>query len=146
MARIRKIPQVAAVEPLLVLPGALNLGTKFVVVPIAGVNPAARQRPYELTSGRDLAPGPVHEVLLGERLAKRLDASVGDEVELQVLLATHPRLVLDDEGVGKFTVTVAGLVGFAATDSAFVSRDFLGAELGLEHAASALSSTRRTRR
>ena len=75
---------------------------------------------------------------MGERLAKKLGAGVGDDVTVQVLLSTRPRLVLDDGGVGTYTFKVRGLVGFAALDSLFVDWNFLAAEIGEDHAASAL--------
>ena len=74
--------------------------------------------------------------MLGTRIAKNLNAEIGDEIELDVLLATRPRLVLDDQGVGKYTVRVVGLAGFNAVDAVFVRRQFLADELGDEGAAS----------
>ena len=54
------------------------------------------------------------------------------------MLSTYPRLVLDDGGYGSYTMTIRGLVGFNAADSAFVARSFLADELGDETAASAV--------
>jgi ABC-type lipoprotein release transport system permease subunit len=138
MAHIARLPSVKAVEPILVLPGAIKKGGHLVVLGINGVNASAREHPYERTVGADLTPGDDHGVLLGERLAKNLAAKVGDEVDVQVLLSTRPRLVLDDDGVGNYTLTVRGLVGFAALDSVFVNWGFLASESGDDRAASAL--------
>jgi ABC-type lipoprotein release transport system permease subunit len=126
MARIARIPSVVTVEPVLALPGAISKGGRVVVLGITGVRPAGSHRPYERTAGDDLVLGDGHGV------------TVGDDVDLQVLLATRPRLVLDDAGVGTYTLAVRGLVGFAATDSAFVDWGFLASETGEEGAASAL--------
>jgi ABC-type lipoprotein release transport system permease subunit len=138
MARIAHLPSVKAVEPILVLPGVIKMGGHLVVLGVTGVNASAREHPYERTAGADLAPGDDHGALLGERLAKKLGAKVGDEVSLQVLLSTRPRLVLDDEGVGNYTLSVRGLVGFAALDSVFVNWGFLASETGDDRGASAL--------
>jgi ABC-type lipoprotein release transport system permease subunit len=138
IARIAHLPSVKAVEPILVLPGAIKKDGHLVVLGVTGVNASAREHPYERTIGTDLTPGDDHGALLGERLAKKLGAKVGDEVNLQVLLSTRPRLVLDDEGVGNYTLTVRGLVGFAAVDSLFVNWSFLASETGDDRSASAL--------
>jgi ABC-type lipoprotein release transport system permease subunit len=138
ITRIRQIPGVENVEPVLSLPGAISKGGKFMVLGIVGVSTAGRHRPYERTAGTDLAAGDGHGILLGERLAGNLGVVPGDDVDMQVLLANHPRLVLDDNGVGTYTMTVRGLVGYAATDAAFVNIAFLAAETGEDDAASAL--------
>jgi putative ABC transport system permease protein len=138
MARIRQIAGVEDVAPVLVLPGAVNRGGRFIVLAVTGVDLAGAQRPYERTAGADLRDGDRAGILMGERLARHLGAAVGDDVDLQVLLTSRPRLLLDDGGVGTYTLTVRGLVGFAATDGAFVDWRFLAAETGDERAASAL--------
>ena len=107
----------------------------LVVLGVAGVTASAREHPYERTVGADLTPGDDHGALLGERLAKKLGANVGDEVNIQVLLSTRPRLVLDDEGVGNYKLVVRGLVGFAALDSVFVNWGFLASETGDDRSA-----------
>ena len=132
LASIARLPSVKAVEPILVLPGAIKKGGHLVVLGVTGVNAAASQHPYERTAGADLAPGDDHGALLGERLAKKLGVKVGDEVDVQVLLSSRPRLVLDDGGMGNYTLTVRGLVGFAALDSVFVDWRFLASETGDE--------------
>ena len=138
LARIALLPSVKAVEPILVLPGVIKKGSHLVVLGITGVTTSAREHPYERTAGADLAPRDDHGALLGERLAKKLGANVGDEVSIQVLLSTRPRLVLDDEGVGNYTLTVRGLAGSAALDSVFVNWGFLASETGDDRSASAL--------
>jgi ABC-type lipoprotein release transport system permease subunit len=138
MAGIARLPSVTVVEPILVLPGSIRKGGRLFVLGITGVNASARQRPYERTAGADLEPGDAGGVLLGERLAKHLGVGVGDEVDVQVMLSTHPRLLLEDGGMGIFHLTVRGLVGFAALDSLFVDWRFLAAETGEDNTASAL--------
>jgi len=138
MASIARLPSVKAVEPILVLPGSIKSGGHFVVLGITGVNASAGQHPYERTAGADLVPGDNQGTVLGERLAKQIGVSVGDDVDIQVLLSTRPRLVLDDSGMGNYTLKVRGLAGFAALDSAFVDWGFLASETGEDHSASAL--------
>jgi len=138
VAGIARLPSVSDVEPILVLPGTIRKDGHLVVLGVTGVNPAGRQHPYERVAGVDLVPGDPQGALLGERLAKKLGAIVGDQVTVQVLLSTQPRLVLDDGGVGTYTFKVRGLVGFAALDSLFIDWHFLAEEIGAEHTASAL--------
>ena len=135
-ARLRAIDGVTAAQMVLTLPAALRNGGRFSLAGVTGVETTTPQRPYELVAGKDLDPTDGKTAVLGTRMAKNLDAEVGDEIELDVLLATRPRLVLDDDGVGKYTVRVVGLAGFNAVDSVFVRRPFLADELGEESAAS----------
>jgi putative ABC transport system permease protein len=135
-ARLRAIDGVSAAQMVLFLPAALRNGPRFSLAGVTGIDMSTPQRPYELVAGRDLDPTDDKTVVLGTRLAKTLDADVGDEVELDVMLATRPRLVLDDGGVGKYTVRVVGLAGFNSVDSIFVRRQFLAGELGEDGAAS----------
>jgi len=138
MARVRAIEGVAAVQPVLILPAALRNGPRFSLTQIAGVEARAGRHPYEVVEGSDLDPTEERGVVLGTRLAKTLDAAIGDEIELDVLLSTRPRLVLDDGGVGNYTVRVRGLAGFNAVDQIFANRRFLATELGDDGAASAI--------
>jgi hypothetical protein len=46
----------------------------------------------------------------------------GDEIDVQVLLPTRPRLVLDDGRGGKYAMDVRGLIGRPGTDHLVVSR------------------------
>ena len=104
---------------------------------VLGVDPHARYQPYRVTSGRPLDGGK-SAMLLGVSVARRLGVAVGDQVELRILLSSQPRLVLDDEGYGIYSMTVSGFVGFGASDQAFVTRAFLTEELGNEELASAV--------
>jgi hypothetical protein len=57
-----------------------------------------------------------------------------------VIFSFAPRAVLYDDGVGRFEMTVRGVVGgfFGAFDPVYVERSFLAAELGEPAAASVL--------
>jgi ABC-type lipoprotein release transport system permease subunit len=132
---IRKIPGVIGAQAVLILPGSVSHGSRFSLVAVTGAD-GGKFRPYQLTKGNDLAPGDKQGVLLGERLASNLNAAIGDDIDLQVLLSTRPRLVLDDGGLGKYSVEVKGLIGGSGIDHAVVSRSFLAHELGEEGAAS----------
>jgi ABC-type lipoprotein release transport system permease subunit len=138
MARLRAIDGVMAVQPVLLLPAALRNGPRFSLTQVAGVEAGAGRHPYEIVEGKDLDANDDKGVVLGTRLAKTLEAAIGDEIELDVLLSTRPRLVLDDQGVGNYTVRVRGLVGFNAVDQIFANRQFLASELGEDGAASAI--------
>lgn len=104
---------------------------------VIGVDPRARFHPYRVVSGAALE-GSNDSVLLGVSLADRLGVAVGDRVDMRILLSTYPRLVLDDDGYGVYSLVVRGLVGFGASDGAFVTRSFLAGELGDEHLASSV--------
>jgi lipoprotein-releasing system permease protein len=136
LERLRAIDGVVAAEPVLFLPAATRNGARFSLTQIVGVEPRGARRPYEIQQGQDLDPTDEKGVVVGTRLAKTLGATIGDDIELDVLLATRPRLVLDDGGVGHYTVTVRGLVGLNAVDKIFINRRLLAAELGEEGAAS----------
>ena len=78
---------------------------------VAGDEPRASFHPYRLTAGALLADGD-GGVLLGVSVANRLGVSIGDEVEVTMLLSAYPRLILDDGGYETYKLTVRGLVGF----------------------------------
>jgi ABC-type lipoprotein release transport system permease subunit len=137
LQRLRAIDGVAAAQPVLILPAALHNGPQFSLTHITGVEAVGR-RPYEIVEGQDLDPRDENGVVLGTRLASNMEVAVGDELELDVLLSARPRLILDDQGVGHYTVRVRGLVGFNAVDHFFANRRFLATELGEDGAASAI--------
>ena len=137
-ARLSAIDGVTAAQIVLVLPAALRNGPRFSLTAVTGVDPRAAQHPYDLVAGKDLDPTDDKTVVLGTRMAKNLNAEVGDEIELDVLLATRPRLVLDDNGVGTYTLRIVGLAGFNSVDQVFVKRPFLAGELGDDGAASGI--------
>ena len=99
--------------------------------------PRASFHPYRMTAGSLLKDGDTG-VLLGASVARRLGVAIGDEVEMTMLLSASPRLILDDGGYETYTLTVRGLVGFGASDSAFVTRSFMAGEVGDETVASVL--------
>lgn len=138
VARLRTIAGVSAAQPVLQLPAALHNGPKFTLAQVTGVDAQAARRPYEMVEGRDLDPAAPKEIVLGTRLAKNMGVGLGDEINLDVLLSARPRLVLDDQGVGNYTVRVRGLAGFNAVDQIFANRSFLAGELGEDGSASGL--------
>ncbi|MES1207272.1 MAG: FtsX-like permease family protein, partial [Pseudomonadota bacterium] len=137
-ARVRAVPGVRAAVPVLMLPGAVGRGGQFLSLPVAGVDAGGGARPYRLAAGADLQPGDDEGLLLGASAAERLGVRLGDRVQVQVILAAARRLVLDDGGLGRYELIVRGIVGgnFGAFDPVFVSRRFLGGELGTPAAAS----------
>ncbi len=130
LAQVRRMPGVQEALPVLALPGAVSKGARLSLQSVTGIDLAGKHRPYRLVAGQDLDPADQGSALLGERLARKLKVKVGDEVELQILLSVQPRLVLDDEGIGRYPIKVRGLVGGAAMDQVFVARPFLTGELG----------------
>jgi lipoprotein-releasing system permease protein len=136
-ARLARLPGVVGTNLYVAAPANVRGHGRAVSFSLLGEEPRARLHPYRLTAGAPLRDGE-DGVLLGAAIAERLGVSVGDEVELGVLLSTYPRLVLDDGGYGIYHLPVRGIVGFAANNSAFVTRSFLARELGDENAASAV--------
>jgi ABC-type lipoprotein release transport system permease subunit len=138
-AGVRGVPGVREVQPVLMLPGWVAHGAGFSVVTVMGVGAAPGQRgPYQLAEGGDLAPGDATGVLLGRRLAQKLGAKLGDEISLHVLLASQPRLVLDDGAVGTYVLQVRGLMSGERSDGIAVRHELLARELGEDHAATLL--------
>jgi lipoprotein-releasing system permease protein len=136
-AQLGKVSGVVEATPVLATPASVRGHGHVSTLTLFGVEPRAVHHPYRLIAGQALQEGR-DEVLLGASIAERLGVTVADQVELRVLLAAYPRLVLDDGGYGVYTLTVRGLVGFGASDGAFVSRSFLAGEMGDDGLASAV--------
>ncbi len=136
--RLGQIPGVAEASPVLGAPASISGHGHAVSLGILGINPSATYQPYRLTAGHPLGDRDRDGILLGYSIAQALEVAVGDQVELRVMLSTYPRLLLDDGGYGVYTMIIRGLVGFSASNSAFVTRSFLAAELGDDDAASML--------
>jgi lipoprotein-releasing system permease protein len=136
-AQLAKVPSVLEATPVLAAPASVRGHGHATTLTLFGVEPQAAHHPYRLIAGQPLQGGN-DEVLLGASVAERFGVTIGDRVELRVLLSTYPRLVLDDGGYGVYSLTVRGLVGFGASDGAFVSRSFLAGEMGDDSIASAV--------
>jgi ABC-type lipoprotein release transport system permease subunit len=139
-ARVRAVPGVRAVVPVLMLPGALGRGGQFLSLPVAGIDHRPERPPYRLVAGAPLQAGDDEGVLIGASAADKLGARVGDRVSLRVILSQAPRLVLEDEGIGRYEMTVRGIVGgyFGAFDPVYIRRSFLASEVGDPGSASVL--------
>ena len=122
---------------MLSVPGTVRAHGRVVSLYVNGDDARASFHPYRMTAGDPLKDGD-GGVLLGASVARRLDVAIGDEVEVTMLLSAYPRLILDDDGYETYKLTVRGLVGFGASDSAYVTRSFLAREVGDEAAASVL--------
>ena len=136
-ARIAQRPGVVEAALWMAAPASIRARGKAVSLSLIGDEPGAAHHPYRVAAGTALTDG-ARGILLGTTIAQRLGVGVGDEVEVQVLLSTYPRLVLDDAGFELYTLPVRGLVGFGASDNAYVARSFLASEMGDETAASAV--------
>lgn len=137
VSRLSRSPLIAEATPLIGTAAQARANGRSSSVTVVGVEPHARFHPYRLVSGAPLGDAK-DTVLLGVSLAERLGVGLGDRVEVRILLSSYPRLVLDDDGYGTYSLVVGGLVGLAASDGAFVTRAFLAGELGDEHVASAI--------
>ncbi len=139
-ARARTVSGVKAVVPVLMLPGALGHAGRYLSLPVAGLDPDSPRRPYRLVAGAHLVRGDRDGVLIGASAAERLGVQVGDRVSLRVIFTVAPRAALDDQGIGRFDLTVRGVIGgfFGAFDPVYVDRTFLAGELGEPDAASVL--------
>jgi len=137
-ATLARIPGVVEATPVVSAPASINGHGHAVSVGLLGVEPRATHHPYRLIAGKALGDKDSDGILLGSSVAQRLGVTVGDVIELRVMLSSYPRVVLDDGGYGVYSMTIRGLVGFNAADSAFVARGFLAGELGDDTAASAV--------
>ncbi len=138
-AQIRALPGVRDAQPLLVFAGAIGkTGKRFYGAPIYGVSPM-QLPPYHLLQGTHLAPGDRDGILLGTQYVKRLEVGVGDKVELRVIFGVAGAAI-DDDNVGRFTMTVRGIVGGSASAYrfAYIDRSFIAAEAGDPKSASAI--------
>lgn len=138
-ARLLQFTGVREAVPVLVYAGAVGrTGARFLGAPIYGIDPD-RPPPFHLSSGAALAPGDRTGILLGTSLAKRLDAEVGDAIETRVIFGAAG-VAIDDDNVGRYTLTLRGIVAGSAGAYrfAFVDRSELAREAGDPRAASAL--------
>ena len=136
-SRLSRLPQVIEATPVVGAVAQARANGRSSSLTLIGVAPGARYHPYRVVSGEPLDDSK-EGVLIGVSLADRLGVTVGDRLDVRVLLSTYPRLVLDDDGYGDYSLVVRGLVGFGASDGAFVARSFLAGELGDEHLASSV--------
>jgi putative ABC transport system permease protein len=137
-ARLARLPGVTEATPVIAAAASVNGHGRAASLGLLGVEPRAAYHPYRVVAGRPLGDQDHDGILLGSSIARRMGVAAGDQVELRVMLSTYPRLVLDDGGYGIYSMTIRGLVGFNASESAFVARAFLAEELGDGAAASAV--------
>jgi len=137
-ARLRGIPGVRATVPILVYPGAVGTGSRFLATPVYALPPTASP-PFHISRGAMLAEGDAEGILVGTSLAKRLAVAPGDKLELRVIFGAAGAAI-DDDNVGRFTMTVRGIVSGSAGAYRFVyvDRAFLARESGELAAASAI--------
>jgi lipoprotein-releasing system permease protein len=131
-ARVHALVGATAAAPVLVYAGAVGRKGRFLGAPVYGIDPAMSPTPFHVTAGSGLAPGD-NGVLVGSSLAKRLGVGVGDPVEVRAIFG------VDDE-IGRFTMTVRGIVAGSAGGYrfVFVDRELLARQAGLPKAASTI--------
>ena len=136
--KIRSIPGVRATVPILIYPGAVGFKNRFLGAPIYALG-LTDAPPFHVSEGAALAPGDSEGIVVGSSLAKRLRIGVGEKVELRVIFGAAG-VAIDDENIGRYTMTVRGVVSGSAGAYrfAFVDRAFLGKEAGEPTAASGI--------
>lgn len=130
-------PGVRSSAPILTLAGAVGREGRFLGSAIIGVRSKNPDKPFRLIQGSMLEEGDDKGLLLGSGLAARLGVRPGDTVQLRVVLSTGPSL-LPEENVGRYALSVRGLVGgaFGAYEAVFVDIGFLREEASAPRAAS----------
>ncbi|MBA3458381.1 MAG: ABC transporter permease [Deltaproteobacteria bacterium] len=136
--KLRTIPGVRETVPYLMFPGAVGVKGRFLGTPIYGIG-RTDMMPFHVSRGTVLAPGDSEGILIGSSLAKRLRVDVGEKIELRVIFGAAGTAI-DEENLGRYTLTVRGVVSGSAGAYrfAFVDRAFLGAEAGKPAAASGI--------
>jgi ABC-type lipoprotein release transport system permease subunit len=111
-ARLSRLAGVTEATPVVGSVGQAAANGRSNSLNVIGVEPRARFHPYRVVSGAPLDESN-DGVLLGVSLADRLGVVVGDLVDIRILLSTYPRLVLDDDGYGVYSLVVRGWSGSA---------------------------------
>lgn len=136
--QIAALPGVRSTVPILVYPGAIGVRGRFLGAPVyaIGTTPAP---PYQISRGGPLQPGDRDGMLVGASLARRLRVAPGDQLELRIILGAAG-MAIDEDNMGRFTMTVRGIVSGSAGAYrfVFVDRGFLTTESGEPTAASAI--------
>jgi ABC-type lipoprotein release transport system permease subunit len=135
-ARLAGIDGVRAAHPVLIYAGAIGRDGRFFATPLVGIDPSALP-PFQIVEGV-WTPNDPDALLIGTHYASRLELAVGDRVEVRAIFGAAG-MAIDDDNVGRYTMTVRGLVdGTLGHRAAFVSRAWLGAESGEPNGASAI--------
>jgi ABC-type lipoprotein release transport system permease subunit len=137
--RLRGYSGVRAVVPVLMLPAAIKGKGPLIGTVVVGVDTKADFRPFRMTSGEPLGQGDSEGALVGLSLAETLEIKLGDSVSLRAFLNTGPT-ILDEDDLGRYTMTVRGLAGgtFGAQQVVFLDRTFLAEQAGTPKGASML--------
>ncbi len=138
-AKIRVIPGVREVVPTVIFAGAVGApGKRFLGTVIYGLSPTSLP-PFHLSEGKPLEAGDKGGILIGTSLAKRLAVGVGAQVSVRVIFSAADK-VLDEDNMGRYTLTVRGIVAGSAGAYrfAYVDRAFLATESGAPAAVSTL--------
>jgi lipoprotein-releasing system permease protein len=135
--RLRQLSGARSAVPVLVFAGAIGVRGRFLGTPVFGIDGGSAEQPFRISEGATLARGDRTGVLVGTSLAKRLGLGVGAAIELRVIFGPAEASVTDDN-LGRFTMTVRGIVGGSAGGyrNVYVDRSFLAEEAGTPKAAS----------
>ncbi|MBA3394571.1 MAG: ABC transporter permease [Deltaproteobacteria bacterium] len=135
-ARLAAVDGVRAAQPVLIYAGAIGRRGRFHATPLVGVDRSALP-PFQIVEGA-WTPSDPDALLIGTHYASRLELAVGDRVEVRAIFGAAG-MAVDDDNVGRYTMTVRALVGGTlAYRAVFVSRTWLAAESGEPNAASAI--------
>jgi ABC-type lipoprotein release transport system permease subunit len=136
-ARLARIDGVRAAQPVLIYAGAIGRRGKFLATPLVGVDPSPLP-PFQIVEGA-WDPNDKDALLVGTHYATRMEVKVGDRIEVRAIFGAAG-MAVDDDNVGRYTMTVRALVGGTlAYRAVFVSRAWLAAESGEPNAASAVN-------
>lgn len=127
---IARYPEVVDVLPLTTLPGVVRAGGNSMQCAVRGIRTGASSF-YRLHAGTHLQHDDPTGALVGMSFAEEMGIEIGDRISLRVLLDTNPAL-LDEDMIGRYTVTVRGIVtgAFGGRDSVFVDGAFLAEQTG----------------
>jgi ABC-type lipoprotein release transport system permease subunit len=140
-ASVAKLGGAIEAVPLLMYAGAVaGADRRFTAASIYGIDFSVRHPPFRLVARSASRSSETIDVLLGTALAARLEARLGDAVELRVILGPRDPL-LGESNVLALHATVRGIVSGTSGGyrAAFVDRAMLARAAGAPGAASMIS-------
>ena len=141
--KLRDLPWVRAALPKITLGGDVAFAGKVETTPVTAISPDRGDYRLTVSPGEPLRRGDEKGILLGQLLARRIGAKVGDKVRLRALvsLPMPKQLAIIDNSVARLDLFVRGIVSnsFASGYAAIVDRELMVKELGEEDVAAWVS-------